>query len=73
MSNLKPNLDKVKCEQRLSTDSQDYSVGDGQAKKKGGRKSRAEGEAEGDADPNQPPKKRGKGKKKDAGIFSFSS
>ena len=57
----------------MSTDSQDYSVGDGQAKKKGGRKSRAEGEAEGDADPNQPPKKRGKGKKKDAGIFSFSS
>jgi len=66
-SNLKPNLDKVKCEQRLSTDSQDYSLGDGQAKKKGVRKSRAEGDPEGDGDPNQPPKKRGKGKKKDTG------
>jgi len=66
-SNLKPNLDKVKCEQRLSTDSQDYSVGEGQAKKKVCRKNRAEGDPESDADPNQPPKKRGKGKKKDTG------
>jgi len=65
-SNLKPSLDKVKCEQRLSTESQDYSMGPegAQGKKKGARKARAE-ESNGDGDPNQPPKKKGKKKEKD--------
>jgi hypothetical protein len=58
---LKPVLDKVKTETRLSTDSQDY--GGQEAGKKKARKGRPE-EAEGEADPNQPPKKRGKGKGK---------
>jgi len=61
---IKAGLDKVKCEARLSTDSQESHFGmDGQAAKKKGRKSRAE-EDESEADPNQPPKKRGKGKGK---------
>ena len=57
---LKPSLEKVKSEARLSTDSQDYGQ-DALAKQKV-RKSREESEVEGD--PNQPPKKRGKGKGK---------
>ena len=61
-SGLKHNLDKVKCEARLSTESLDYGQDRGTDKK--GRKSHAE-EGEVEADPNQPPKKRGKGKAKD--------
>merc|ERR1711962_568245 len=58
---IKPNLDldKVKSEVRLSTESQDYSQ---DHNKKKARKSREEPDGEGD--PNQPPKKRGKGKGK---------